>query len=75
MIYFSKENEIIQVGKHITIHMGEDDHESNILFMEEVEKTPGFMYWLNTPEGVKMANEVSQAIAKSISDYYEDHPE
>ena len=75
MIYFCMENGYIQVGKHISLILKEDLHESNILRMEEVEKTEGFMYWLNTPEGEDMANQVSNAMAEGARNYFRDHPE
>jgi len=72
MNFICKENNIIQIGNWIPIQFNEEDHESNILKMEEIEKRDGFMYWINTPEGEELLNEACSALAKSYSKLFND---
>ncbi len=51
-------NGIIQIGRDVCLELRTDDAtvEKSVKIMGEVEKTDGFMFWNNSPEGEDFFN-------------------
>ena len=59
---------VIQIGKNVCLELRTDEItvEKSVKIMEEIEKTDGFMFWNNSPEGEEFFKSNWDVIGKSL---------
>ena len=59
---------VIQIGKDVCLELRTDEItvEKSVKIMEEIEKTDGFMFWNNSPEGEEFFKSNWDVIGKSL---------
>jgi hypothetical protein len=59
---------VIQIGKDVCLELRTDEItvEKSVEIMEEIEKTDGFMFWNNSPEGEEFFKSNWDVIGKSL---------
>lgn len=60
---------VIQIGKSVCLELRTDETtvEKSLNIMKDIEKTDGFMFWNNSPEGEEFFKTNWSVIGKSIS--------
>jgi hypothetical protein len=60
---------VIQIGKDVCLELRTDEItvEKSVKIMEEIEKTDGFMFWNNSPEGEEFFKSNWDVIGKSLA--------
>jgi hypothetical protein len=66
---YKDENGVIQIGKNICLELRTDEItvEKSVKIMEEIEKTDGFIFWNNSPEGEEFFKSNWNVIGKSLA--------
>jgi len=66
---YKDKNDVIQIGKDICLELRMDEItvEKSVKIMEEIEKTDGFMFWNNSPEGEEFFMSNWGVIGKSLA--------
>ena len=62
-------NRVVQIGKSVCLELRTDEItvEKSVNIMKEIEKTDGFMFWNNSPEGEEFFNRNWNVIGKSLT--------
>ena len=60
---------VIQIGKTIGLELRTDEItvEKSVKIMEDIEKTDGFLFWNNSPEGEEFFKSNRDVIGKSLA--------
>jgi len=66
---YKDENGVIQIGKDICLELrtNEITVEKSVKIMEDIEKTDGFLFWNNSPEGEEFFKSNRDVIGKSLA--------
>jgi hypothetical protein len=66
---YKDKNDFIQIGKDVCLELRTDEItvEKSVKIMEEIEKTDGFMFWNNSPEGELFLKSNWDVIGKSLA--------
>lgn len=59
---------VIQIGSNICLELrtNKEVTEKSINKMKEIEKTDGFMFWVNSPEGEEFITKNSKEIGRAL---------
>ena len=65
---YKDSNGVIQIGKDVCLELRTDEItvEKSVNRMKEIEKTDGFMFWNNSPEGEEFFKSNWDVIGKSL---------
>ena len=66
---YKDKNDVIQIGKDVCLELRTDEItvEKSVKIMEKIEKTDGFMFWNNSPEGELFFKSSWDVIGKSLA--------
>ena len=66
---YKDKDDVIQIGKDVCLELRTDEItvEKSVKIMEEIEKTDGFMFWNNSPEGEEFFKSNWDVIGKSLA--------
>jgi hypothetical protein len=62
-------NGVIQIGRNVPLELRTDELtvEKSVKIMEDIEKTDGFMFWNNSPEGEEFFKSNWGVIGESLT--------
>lgn len=65
---YRDKNGVIQIGKSVCLELRTDEItvEKSVDIMKEIERTDGFMFWNNSPEGEEFFKSNWSVIGKSL---------
>lgn len=66
---YKDKNGVIQIGKSVCLELRTDEItvEKNVNVMKDIEKTDGFIFWNNSPEGEQFFKSNWDVIGKLLS--------
>jgi hypothetical protein len=66
---YKNKNGVIQIGRNVPLELRTDEItvEKSVKIMKDIEKTDGFMFWNNSPEGEEFFNSNWDVIGKSLA--------